>query len=273
MMYTISLRAYKCCLPFSRSPSTSLAVPDCLTFSLFLLIKSRSVNACTIIGDALYMHSCMLYMCEWCIAFHSFPTCIQDGIWPCLLIYPSSDFVHAYNTQIYHVYVLYAVICKVYHRYTSVYHSGMPCVRLWLHLCLVFPSYLHKLFRCWGAMRVGWHISPFPFDTSCICVDCPTIHAVYPLSVFLSTPYAQGAFLSIPCTQGIFLSSHTCTGCLSIPSHLHWLSFYPVTLALAVFLSSHTCTGCLSIQSRCTDCLSIHTQTHWLSFYPVVMHE
>ena len=249
MMYTISLRAYKCCLPFSRSPSTSLALPDCLTFSLFLLIKSRSVNACTIIGDALYMHSCMLYMCEWCIAFHSFPTCIQDGIWPCLLIYPSSDFVHAYNTQIYHVYVLYAVICKVYHRYNSVYHSGMPCVRLWLHLCLVFPSYLHKLFRCWGAMRVGWHISPFPF-----------IHRVYAWIVLLSMRYTpclsfyplhthkvpfypflvhRVSFYPVTLALAVFLSRHTCTGCLSIQSHLHWLSFYPVTLALAVFLSSH----------------------------------
>ena len=178
-----------------------------------------------------YMHSYMLYMCEWCIAFHSFPTCIQDGIWPGSLIYPSPDFAHAYNTQIYCVYVLCAVICKVYHCYTSAYHTGMPCVRLWLHLF----SVLHHCFMhtCIITSKLGcdarWlAYTPIFIHVSYICVDCLFIHAIHTLSVFLSTscarsvflstphahsiflstPYAQGVFLSTPCTQGVFLSSH-----------------------------------------------------------------
>ena len=47
------------------------------------------------------------------LAVYPFPTYIQDGIWPYSLIYPSSGFIYAYDTQIYHVYVLYAVIYKV----------------------------------------------------------------------------------------------------------------------------------------------------------------
>ena len=158
----------------------------------------------------------------------------------------------------------------------------MPSVRPWLHL----SSVLHHCFMhtCITVSMLGvrralvgiyphFHsyimymrgLSFYPCNTRLICLSihfmctqCLSIHSVCTQCLFihsirtrcLSIHSLYAGRLSIQsCTLAVFLSAHTCTGCLSIQSMVHRLSFYPHTHALAVFLSSQWCIDCLSIHT------------------------